>query len=146
VKVADFARIPDTLSFMRPRKTDAHSEYRILQTQRVSDSPSLQDNFPQLKSLSLDLGQYDPEGASRVSQLKYSVNLQHARALFRINCANRDCVRGDFDLSDAITRAIAERRVAVSGELCCQGWLSKATIDSVRCHNLLRFKLNLEYV
>jgi hypothetical protein len=134
------------MTFMRPRKTDAHSEHRMLQTQRVSDSPSLEDTFPQLKSLSLDLGYYDADDASRVSNLKYSVNLKHGRALFRIDCANRDCVRGDFDLSDAITRAVAERRGDVTGKLCCQGWLSKATIDTVRCNAVLRYKLNLEYV
>jgi hypothetical protein len=134
------------MSFMRPRKTDAHTEHRMHQTQRVSDSPCLEDKFPQLKSLSLDLGHYDADSASRVSQLKYTVNLKHARALFRIDCANRDCVRGDFDLSDDITRAVAERRGAVTGEVCCQGWRSKTTIDSVRCNNVLRYKLNLEYV
>jgi hypothetical protein len=131
---------------MRNGKIDERTEYRVRQTQRVTDSPSLSDKFPELKSLSLDLGHYDSEGTSRASQLKYSVNLKHARALFRVDCANRDCVRGDFDLSEQITTAVAQRKSAVTGELCCQGWLSKTTIESVRCNKVLRYKLNLEYV
>jgi len=124
---------------------DARAEYRVRQTQRVSDSLSLSDKFPQLKSLTLDLGHYDAEGVTRTSQVKYTLNLKHARSVFRIDCANKDCVRGDFDLSDEITNAVAERRSAVSGELCCPGWLSKTTIDMVHCGKILRYKLNLEY-
>lgn len=131
---------------MRNGKIDERHEHRVRQTERAAGSPSLADKFPQLKSLSLDLGHYDAEGTGRVSQLKYSVNLKHARSLFRIDCANRDCVRGDFDLTDQITSAIAARKSAVTGEICCSGWLSKTTIDTVRCNKVLRYKLNLEYV
>src|SRR4026207_835824 len=133
------------MRIMRNDKMDERTEYRVRQTERVSNSPSLSDKFPQLKSLSLDLAPYDGEGNGRASQLKYSLNLKHARSVFRIDCANRECVRGDFDLSDAITSAVAERKSAVTGELCCHGWQSKTSIDAVRCGKILRYTLNLAY-
>jgi hypothetical protein len=91
------------------------------------------------------LAHYDSDGTARASQLKYTLNLKHARSVFRIDCANRECVRGDFDLSEAITTAVAERQSTVTGELCCHGWISKTRIDAVRCGKILRYKLLLEY-
>jgi hypothetical protein len=29
--------------------------------------------------------------------------------------------------------------------MCCQGWQSKTTIDTVPCHNILRYTLSLGY-
>ncbi|MCI0748411.1 MAG: hypothetical protein L0Y58_23645 [Verrucomicrobia subdivision 3 bacterium] len=131
---------------MRRDKNEARIEYRVQQTQRAGDSPSLSDTFPELKSLSVDLGHFDSEGISRASQIKYMVNLKQARSVFRIDCANRECIGGDFDLSDEIRSAVGERRAVAAGELRCRGWLSHATIDSARCGKILRYKLNLEYV
>ena len=133
------------MRFTRPDKMDARTEYRVRQRQRATDSASLSDKFPQLKSLSLDLGQYDSIGLSRTSQVKYTLNLKHARSLFRIDCSNQECVCGDFDLSAAIDHAVAERREEVTGEVRCQGWASKTAIDQVRCGKILRYRLTLEY-
>jgi hypothetical protein len=63
----------------------------------------------------------------------------------RFDCSNYECVRGDFDLSEVLAQAVARRRTTVAGEMCCQGWHSKTTIDEVRCHNILRYKLKLAY-
>jgi hypothetical protein len=124
---------------------DARTEYRVRQRQRVNDSALLSDKFPHLKSLSLDLGHYDSAGLSRTSQVKYTLNLEHARCLFRIDCSNPECVCGDFDLSSEIDHAVAQRRKDISGELRCHGWLSKTTIDQVRCGKILRYRLTLAY-
>src|SRR5258705_10953889 len=133
------------MRFIRPDKMDAPTEYRVRQTQRVTDSPSLADRFPELKSLSLELGHYDSEGVSRASQIKYTLNLKQARSVFRVDCVNKDCVHGDFDLSQEISNAVNSRTEAVAGELRCHGWLSKTTIDRVRCGKILRYRLNLAY-
>ena len=48
-------------------------------------------------------------------------------------------------LGDILAKAVAEKQVTVTGELRCQGWQSKTTINSVHCHNILRYKLTLSY-
>jgi hypothetical protein len=133
------------MRILRPDKMDARTEYRVRQQQRVSDSAPLSDRFPKLKSLSLDLGHYDSVGLSRTSQVKYTLNLKHARSVFRIDCSNPECVCGDFDLSEQIDDAVTERRQDVTGELRCVGWLSKTTVDQVRCGKILRYRLTLAY-
>jgi hypothetical protein len=48
-------------------------------------------------------------------------------------------------LKQPLAEAVEKRRTTASAEMCCQGWQNKTTIDTVRCHNILRYKLSLEY-
>jgi hypothetical protein len=133
------------MSMMHVHKISPRKEYLQQQKQRVLDSISLAEKFPKLKSLTVDLGYFGPEGITKNSQVKYTVNLEHAKAIFCFGCHNHECVRGDFDLSDVLVEAVAARRRAVSGEVRCLGWRNRASIDTVPCHNLLRYKLTLKY-
>ena len=130
---------------MYHQKTSARAEYRQEQGQRVRDSGSLADKFPQLKSLTVVLDYYDSEGVTRSGQIKYAVNLSNAKSLFRVDCQNDQCVRGDFDLSDDLTNAVAGHLTTATGELCCQGWIDKDNVGTTHCHKILRYKLSLEY-
>lgn len=130
---------------MYRQRLGARSEYRQQEGQRVKDSASLSDTFRKLKSLTVELAYYDPEGVNRTSQIKYEVNLEGAKSVFRFNCPNDECIRGDFDLSQELAKAVAGRRKTIIGEMVCQGWRSKTTINTVRCHNILRYKLSLGY-
>ena len=127
------------------QKNSPRAAYRHEQGQRVLDSASLAATFPQIKSLTVDLALYDPQGVSRSSEVKYSVNLEHAKSLFRFACHNHDCVAGDFDLSQVLADAVTAREELVVGELHCEGWRNRATIGSHKCRNLLRYKLVIRY-
>jgi hypothetical protein len=130
---------------MYQQRVGARAEYREQESQRVKDSATLARRFGQLKSLTVELTYYDPDRVSKGSELKYQVNLSGAKSVFRFNCPNAECVRGDFDLSKELAKAIAARQTSVSGEKTCKGWRSKTTIQTVRCHNVLRYKLTLKY-
>jgi len=93
----------------------------------------------------VELEHLDPDGQSRSSHVKYSVNLANAKSVFRFNCPNHECIRGDFDLSAELAKAVQARRKIVSGEIVCQGWRSRTTVGKTRCHNILRYKLALGY-
>jgi hypothetical protein len=130
---------------MHVPKISPRKEYLQQQKQRVSESPSLAEKFRKLKSLTVDLAYYSPEGLTKNSQVKYTVNLEHAKSLFNFGCHNPECIRGDFDLSAVLADAVAARRTSVSGEVRCHGWRNRAGIDTVPCNNLLRYKLTLKY-
>jgi hypothetical protein len=130
---------------MYQQRLGARAEYRQQEGQRVKDSATLSDTFKKLKSLTVHLEYFDSDSSTKSSQIKYSVNLANAKSVFRFNCPNTECVRGDFDLTDELARAVAARRASVSGEVSCQGWRSRTTIDTVRCRNKLRYKLSLTY-
>lgn len=112
---------------------------------RVQQSPTLKEKFPKLKTLMVDLGHYDPKGISRSSQVKQTVNVEFAKSVFRVACHNQECVRGDFDLSDKLGAAVAKKKPSITGEMICNGWRNRATIDIEPCQNMLRYKLTLGY-
>lgn len=126
-------------------RTSPRNEYLLEENARVEASPSLAQQFPDLKSLTVDLGYYDSEGRLRSSQIKYAVNLTHAKSVFRVGCQNPECVRGDFDLTNALAEAVNAGSTSVSSELRCHGWRSRTTIHSVECGKILRYKITLGY-
>src|SRR5690349_16033678 len=130
---------------MQSPRTSPRAEYLLKEKERVLASPSLAEKYKKLKSLTVDLGFYDPQGAFCSSQVKYTVNLANAKSVFCFSCQNHECVRGDFDLSEVLAKAIAARETSVSNEIHCQGWRNRAMIDSVPCNNLLRYKFTLKY-
>ena len=60
---------------MRQQKSTPRSDYRRRERQRVDESVSLSEKFRELKSLTVELAYFSPEGVSRNSQLKYTANL-----------------------------------------------------------------------
>jgi hypothetical protein len=130
---------------MYQQRVSARAEYLQEEKERVRASASLAERFQDLKSLSASLTYFGPAGTNRHSEIKHTFNLAFAKSLFRFDCPNRECVGGNFDLSTELARAVAEHRQTDTGELRCQGWQSKTTIDEVRCGHVLRYQLNLGY-
>ncbi len=130
---------------MHHPKDSPRQQYRQHEIQRIESSASLAQSFQQLRSLTVELAHFRPERPRKDSQIKYSVNLEKAKSIFRFSCPNDQCVGGDFDLSVEVARAIGVQAETVAGEVVCQGWRNKAMIDKVRCHNVLRYKFTVGY-
>lgn len=126
-------------------RNSPRSDYLMAESLRVAASPSLAHEHPSLKSMTVVLGYYDSQNLLCCSQITYKVNLAHAKSVFRFGCQNAECVQGDFDLSEVLAGAVADRRARVSGELCCQGWRSRTTINDIRCGKILRYTITLGY-
>jgi hypothetical protein len=129
-----------------PKKNNPRAEYRLREIERVNSSASLAEKFPVLKSLTADLAYFGPDGLSRNGEMKYKVNVAHAKSIFSFACQNGECLAGKFDLSDAVTEAIAHRQKSAEGEIRCQGIRERQKEGKGPCHNLLRYKLILGYV
>ena len=130
---------------MRYQKPTPRADYRRQEKQRTDESISLSEKFRELKSLTVKLAYFSPEGVSQNRDIKCTANPDYAKSGFRFDCLNNECVGGDFDLSEALAKAVAARQATASGEMCCQGWLSKTTIHQTHCHHILRYKLILGY-
>ena len=120
-------------------------EHREREGQRVRESSTLAERFEKLKALTVELSFFDSSGVTKNSHIKYTVNLANAKSVFRFNCPNGECVGGNFDLSAELANAVAARHTTAAGEVICQGWRSKTTMEKVRCHNILRYKLTVGY-
>jgi hypothetical protein len=130
---------------MRHQRSGPRAEYRQQQSQRINDSASLAERFPNLQTLAANLAFFDPEGLINRGEMKYTANLAGGKSMFYFSCPNDECVGGDFDLSLVLANVVAAQRTSAAGEMICQGWRNKATIDNVPCHHILRYQLNVEY-
>ena len=131
---------------MPARKTNPRAEYRLREAQRINQSASLAEKFPKLKSLKVDLNYFEPDGLTRTGELRYTVNLTHAKSAFSFVCQNGECLEGDFDLSEAVAEAVFKRRKTLEGEVRCHGTHVRPKEGKQPCRNLLRYKLTLGYV
>lgn len=127
------------------QRLGARAEYRQEEGQRVKGSITLAEKFQTLKALTIDSTHWSADSGTKSGQVNFSVNLQRAKSIVRVQCPNSECVRGDFDLTEVLTTAVAAQRKSVDGELVCRGWRSRTTIDTVPCGNILRYKITLAY-
>ena len=97
-----------TMPTMYPRRTGPKEEYQEQQRKRVIESPSLAVQYPRLKSLTVTLEYHDEYTSKKRSQLKYMVNLSHAKSVFRFKCPNHECMRGDFELTKEVAEAVTK--------------------------------------
>src|SRR5580765_2051374 len=129
----------------RYKKIGPREEYHRQEGQRIKDSVTMAEKFRDLSSLTAELVFYDTGSLSKKSELKCTYNVDHAKSVLYFKCPNEECIRGDFDLSEDLARAVGEHRTTLTGKSCCQGWLSKTTIDRIRCQGVLQYTLGLGY-
>ena len=129
----------------RPQKFSPRADYRRQEHLRVQESVTLSEKFRELKTLMVAIAHFSAEGVKQHNELKCTFNTGHAKSVVRFDCPNVECVGGDFDLSEAVAQAVAQHRTTATGEMCCNGWLSKITIDQVHCRTILRYKISLGY-
>ena len=130
---------------MHVPKRNPRQEYRLKQREEIEASPFIGNKFPKLKGLKVTLEYYEATGTTKNGQLKCKLNVAHARSKLWFACPGVECMGGDFDLSEALAKAVAERRKLATGELRCQGTRKRGDHDWVACPTLLRYKLNLNY-
>jgi hypothetical protein len=128
-----------------PRPANPRVAFRQRQGRRIQDAATLAAKFPRLKSLKVEIEYYAADNAARIGHIKYVLNVEHAKSLFCFECPNRECIRGDFDLSDVLAEAVAARRESVAGEMRCRGWRNQDAVKKVYCRTILRYRLRLKY-
>ena len=128
-----------------PRPVNPRVAFRQRQGRRIQDAATLAAKFPRLKSLKVEIEYYAADNAARIGHIKYVLNVEHAKSLFCFECPNRECIRGDFDLSEVLAAAVAARQESVVGEMRCRGWRNQDAVKKVYCRTILRYRLRLKY-
>src|SRR2546427_13220095 len=118
---------------MPPRRTNPRAEYRLRQSQRVQESVSLAEKFPRLKGLTVNLAYFDSEGVNKNSEMKYKVNVNHAKSMFCFVCQSGESVGGDFDLRAGLAKGGNRTCQFPGGELGGQGMRKKANLETGPC-------------
>ena len=135
----------DFIPYMHVPKRSPRQEYRSKQREWIEASPSMTNKFPRLKALRLLLEFFDAAGITKQGEMKCKLNVEHAKSALWFACPGVECACGDFDLSEAVAKAVATRSKVASGELRCQGTRKRGDRSPVACGTVLRYKLNLNY-
>ncbi len=133
------------MPYMHVPKRNPRQEYRLKQRERVEASPSIAKKFPRLKGLKVTLEFFDAAGSTKQGEAKCKLNVEHAKSALWFACPGVECICGDFDLSEALFRAVAARHKMATGEVRCQGTRKRGNRGPVPCGTLLRYKFNLNY-
>jgi len=121
------------------------AELNRKQRELVNGAPTLATKFPSLKSLNVRLYYLAHPGASHTSEVKYAVNVLHAKSIFAFGCQNPECFGGDFDLSDLLASAIHSRKRKTTGEMACVGRKGTKSLEDAPCGRALRFELTMAF-
>jgi hypothetical protein len=133
------------MPYMHAPRRSLKQEYRLKRRERVEASPLISVDFPCLKTLSVTLEFFDAAGSVRQGEMKCRLNVKHAKSALWFACHDGECVCGDFDLSEALAKAVGARRRAATGELRCQGTRKRGNQLPEACGRVLRYKLALNY-
>jgi hypothetical protein len=102
-------------SSMNARKNAA----RLARRQRKLDAGFVDAQFPEVAGIVIRMN-YSQRGIQK--SLPRVINFfPGSYALFRIDCLNKECVDGGFDLTQVITEMIRNRSKAAKGDLGCEG-------------------------
>jgi len=92
---------------------------RIERLQQKTEAGLVATHFPEVADIAISMI-YNQIGLNK--SLLRTVNFfPGSYAFFRIDCVNRECVDGGFDLTKVITATIRRRGHSAKGKLSCQG-------------------------
>jgi hypothetical protein len=118
---------------MNARKNAARLERR----QRMLDAGFMDAQFPEVAEIVIRMV-YSQRGIQK--SLPRVVNFfPGSYALFRIDCLNKECVDGGFNLTQIITGMIRNRREASKGDLGCEGDAPSAD------HSTIAYEVAIKY-
>jgi hypothetical protein len=119
---------------MNNRKNAVRTE----KLQQRLDAGFVNAHFPEVASIVISM-MYNQKGIAK--SLPRTVHFfPDSSAFFRINCLNKDCVDGGFDLTQVLTAMIGNRRKSAKGELSCEG--NGASAD----HSAIAYEVLIHYV
>lgn len=105
---------------MRRRAVIVDSARRERREQSRAAAPSIAARFPHAGRFAVELEFRDPAGALTPSPFRqlYEPSMQ---AYFDLRCPVHECSGGGFELHEAISAMLANRRLARRGVASCQG-------------------------
>ncbi len=103
-------------------KYNANSRKNAARNERLHqrvEAGSVSEHFPEVKNIVVNMI-YNQVGLNKA--LIRTVNFfPDSYAFFRVDCVNRDCADGGFDLTRVIKTMVQKRKEAAKGELNCEG-------------------------
>ena len=108
-------------------------------------APLIERWFPNLSGLVIDMTFKNPDWGKDPRPRQRSYGPEH-RAFFEIECTDRECVSGGFDLSKAVSQLVSSGNTESSGTITCMGWQDVERVGQYRCLLEMTYKITATYV
>jgi hypothetical protein len=122
-------------------KYSANSRKNAARTERLQqrvDAGFVVARFPKVASIVISMI-YNQVGLNKA--LLRTVNFfPDSSAFFRVDCVNRDCVNGGFDLTQVITDTVGKHKETAKGKLSCEG------NGPIAGHSSIAYQIKIIYV
>lgn len=105
--------------------------------QRKLDADLMETLFPEVAGIVISMT-YSQQGVLK-SFTRVINFFPGSYALFRIDCLNKECVDGGFDLTQIITGMIRNHRETARGDLSCEGDCPSAD------HSTIAYEVAIHY-
>lgn len=93
--------------------------FRSERQQKKIDSGTVTERFPKVAGIVVRMEYRQPGIAQNMSR---TVNFTPTSyAFFRVECLDKACVDGGFDLTSKITSMVRNRKETATGEITCEG-------------------------
>lgn len=121
-------------------KYNANSRKNAARNERLNqrvEAGFVAAQFPEVKNIVINMI-YNQVGLNKA--LLRTVNFfPDSYAFFRVDCINRDCADGGFNLTEVIKKMVSQHKEAAKGELSCEGNGPSAG------HSAIAYKVAIQY-
>ena len=105
------------------------------------NSPQISSIYPQIKEINLKLN-FNYDESLKKESLK--VFKPSDKIFFKIECINKDCIYGGFNLSNEINSLIASKETKMKGHQTCNGYQDYERYKARNYHCLCRLDYNID--
>ena len=110
---------------------------RMERRQQKLDAGFVDAQYPEVRGIVISMI-YNQRGIQK--SLPRVINFfPGSYALFRVDCLNKECIDGGFDLTQVITGMIRNRKEAAKGDLSCEGDGPSAN------HSTIAYEVAIQY-
>lgn len=128
---------------MKRKKNDLHT-LAALDWQEYVEAPTVKEVCPKASSLTIDSVLYDDSGVRIVRTDSQSYE-GAAKFLFKIKCANYECVAGGFNLTHMVRYVLANNLDKKEEKIICQGWQDRERVGKYHCLCELHYNISVVY-
>lgn len=125
------------------RKNQINSE-EVLFWQQYQKASAIKELFPKVALLIVKYTFYADGGAKMIKNDKTEYKPQD-KAFFRINCVQRECVKGGYDLLTVIADILNANQENRHDRLFCKGWQDMERIGKYHCLYELHYDITVQY-
>ena len=112
-----------------------------LSKQRRLEAGLISESFPEVSFIIIEMTYY-LKGVSEASMVR-TVNFWPSRhAYFNMDCMNKDCMNGGFDLTPVIRVMIKKHEKSMTGHLSCKGKINNQASQ----HSRIDYRITIQYL